>query len=122
MIHKPILITLGLLCVGLAVLGIFLPVLPTTPLLLLALACFAKSSEKLHTWLLTNKTFGPLIKTWHETRSMPRKAKIYAIISIVIVGGISFYSVHTSTLKLILVAALIIPVIIILTIKTTESL
>ena len=122
MLHKPLLITLGLFFVGLAVLGIFLPVLPTTPLLLLALACFAKSSEKLHTWLLANKTFGPLISHWHETRSMPRKAKVYAIISIVVVGGISFFSVHTNTLKLILVAALIIPVVIILKIKTTESL
>jgi hypothetical protein len=122
LIHKPILITLGLLCVALAVLGIFLPVLPTTPLLLLALACFAKSSEKLHTWLLTQKTLGPLIRTWHETRSMPRRAKVYAIISIVIVGGISFLSVETNMLRLLLAAALIIPVVIILKIRTTESL
>jgi uncharacterized membrane protein YbaN (DUF454 family) len=118
--HKPLLITLGLFFVGLTVLGIFLPVLPTTPLLLLALACFAKSSEKLHDWLLTNKTFGPLIKQWHETRSMPRKAKVYAIISIVIAGGISLLSVDTFMLKFLLIAALLIPVIIILRIKTTE--
>jgi uncharacterized membrane protein YbaN (DUF454 family) len=120
--HKPLLITLGLTFVGLAVLGIFLPVLPTTPLLLLPLACFAKSSEKLHDWLLTNKTFGPLIRQWHETRSMPRKAKVYAIISIFIAGGISLLSVDTFPLKLLMVAALLIPVVIILKIKTTESL
>jgi uncharacterized membrane protein YbaN (DUF454 family) len=119
--HKPLLITLGLVCVGLAVLGIFLPVLPTTPLLLLALACFAKSSVKLHNWLLTNKSFGPLIRQWNETRSMPRKAKIYAMISIFITGVISLFSVDTFMLKLILVAMLIIPVIIILRIKTAES-
>jgi uncharacterized membrane protein YbaN (DUF454 family) len=118
--HKPLLITLGLVFVGLAILGIFLPVLPTTPLLLLALACFAKSSEKLHDWLLTNKTFGPLIRQWHETRSMPRKAKVYAIIAIFIAGGISLLSVDTFMLKLLLIAALLIPVIIILRIKTTE--
>jgi len=119
--HKPLLITLGLVFVGLAVVGIFLPVLPTTPLLLLALACFAKSSEKLHSWLLTNKTFGPFIRQWHETRSMPRKAKVYAIISIFVAGGISFFSVDTIMLKLLLIAALIIPVAIILRIKTSES-
>lgn len=118
--HKPLLITLGLVLVGLAVLGIFLPVLPTTPLLLLALACFAKSSEKLHNWLLTNKTFGPLIRQWHETRSMPRKAKVYAIISIFIVGVISIVSVDAYILKILLIAMLLIPVVIILKIRTTE--
>lgn len=118
--HKPLLITLGLVLVGLAVLGIFLPVLPTTPLLLLALACFARSSEKLHEWILKNRTFGPFIKQWHETKSIPRKAKAYAMISILIGGGISIYSMDTFPLKLLLLAVLIIPVVIILRIKTTE--
>jgi len=122
MMHKPLLITLGLVFVGLAVIGIFLPVLPTTPLLLLALACFAKSSERLHNRLLTNKTFGPLIRQWHETRSMPRRAKVFAIISILIGGGISIYSVDAALLKLVLIAVLIVPVVIILRIKTTELL
>jgi uncharacterized membrane protein YbaN (DUF454 family) len=120
--HKPLLIILGLLFVGLAILGIFLPVLPTTPFLLLALACFAKSSEKLHAWLLTNKTFGLLIRQWHETRSMPRKAKIYALITIFIGGGISIYSVDTAMLKFLMTAVLVIPVVIILKIRTSESL
>lgn len=120
--HKPLLIALGLVFVGMAVLGIFLPVLPTTPLLLLALACFAKSSEKLNNRLLTNKTFGPFIRQWHETRSMPRKAKVYAIISILAGGVISAYSVYDVLLTLVLIAVLIIPVVIILSIKTTESL
>jgi uncharacterized membrane protein YbaN (DUF454 family) len=117
--HKPLLITLGVIFTGIAVLGMFLPVLPTVPLLLLALACFAKSSEKLHDWLLTNKTFGPLIRQWHETRSMPRKAKVYALTTIVIGGGISIFSVDTVVMKLCLVAVLIIPVVIILRIKTS---
>jgi uncharacterized membrane protein YbaN (DUF454 family) len=120
--HKPLLITLGIVFVGLAILGIFLPVLPTTPLLLLALACFAKSSEKLHNWLLTNKTLGPFIRQWHETRSMSRTTKAYALITIIIGGGVSVYSVDTSLVKILLTAVLIIPVIIILKIKTSESL
>ena len=119
--HKPFLIILGLLFVVLAVIGIFLPVLPTTPLLLLALACFAKSSEKLHNWLLTNKTLGPFIRQWHETRSMSRTAKAYALITIFIGGGVSVYSVETNLVKLLLTAVLIIPIIIILKIKTSES-
>jgi uncharacterized membrane protein YbaN (DUF454 family) len=117
--HKPLLITLGVIFTGIAVLGMFLPVPPTVPFLLLALACFAKSSEKLHDWLLTNKTFGPLIRQWHETRSMPRKAKVYALTTIVIGGGISIFSVDTVVMKLCLVIVLIIPVVIILRIKTS---
>lgn len=119
--HKPLLIILGLVLVGLAILGAFLPVLPTTPLLLLALACFAKSSEKLHDWLLTNKTFGAPIKQWQETKSISRKVKVYALITIVIGGTLSILAVDTKMHKLLLLAVLIIPVVIILKIKSTET-
>lgn len=119
---KPILISFGLLCTGLAFLGVFLPVLPTTPLLLVALACFAKSSEKFHDWLLTHKTFGPPLRQWHETRSMTRKAKVIAIITILISGGISLYSVDRVLFRFLLLAVITIPVIVILKIKSTESL
>jgi uncharacterized membrane protein YbaN (DUF454 family) len=119
--YKPLLIILGLVFVGLAILGVFLPVLPTTPLLLLALACFAKSSEKLHTWLLTNKILGPPIRHWQETKSITRKAKVYALITISIGGALSILSVDTKMLKLLLLAVLIIPVVIILKIKSTET-
>lgn len=118
--HKPLFITLGLVFVGLAVFGIFLPVLPTTPFLLLAVACFARSSQKLHDRLLANKTFGPIIRQWHETRSMPRKAKVYALITIVAGGVISVLSVDTVMMKLIMTSVLVIPVVIILKIRTTE--
>jgi uncharacterized membrane protein YbaN (DUF454 family) len=121
-IHRPLLIAFGLLFVGLAVLGMFLPVLPTTPLLLLALACFARSSERLHGWLLSHRAFGPLLKHWHETRSMPRRAKIGAIASIVIVGGISvLFFVEGVELKLVVTAILLIPITIVLSIDSTES-
>ncbi len=113
---------IGLVCVGLAVLGLFLPVLPTTPLLLLALACFARSSEKLHTWLLSNRTFGPLIRHWEESKSMPRKAKIYSITLIFVAGGVSAFIIENVSLKIAVIALLMIPVVIILNIKTTDSL
>lgn len=121
--HKPLLITLGLLFVGLATLGIFLPVLPTTPFLLLAVACFARSSEKLHEWLLSNRTFGPVIKHWQESKSMPRRAKVYSIISIVLVGGVSvLFFIDAVQLKIAVSFVLLAPVIAVLLIKTTESL
>ena len=119
--YKPFLTFLGLLFVGLAILGVFLPVLPTTPLLLLALACFAKSSEKLHTWLLTNKTLGAFIRQWQETKSITRKTKVYALITIFIGGALSILSVDTKMFKILLLAVLIIPVVIILKIKSTDD-
>ena len=79
----------GFLLVGLATAGIFLPLLPTTPLLLLAAACFANSSEKWHRWLMEHNLFGPIISNWHERRCIPRKAKIIAVASILLFGGYS---------------------------------
>lgn len=112
---------MGLLFTGLALIGIFLPLLPTTPLLLVAVGCFAKSSEKLHDWIMTHNTFGPLIRQWHETRSMPRKAKVYALLSIGIGGVISVLSVDSDDLKFLVIALLVIPVVTIIRIKTRET-
>jgi len=69
----------GLLCTALAVLGIFLPLLPTVPFLLLAAACFARSSERFHGWLLGHPQFGPLIRDYLEGQGMPLRAKIVAL-------------------------------------------
>lgn len=74
-----LLIAAGSLCVLLGVIGIFLPLLPTTPLMLLAAACFARSSRRFHDWLLANRTFGPLILEWEKHRSIPRRTKLTAI-------------------------------------------
>ena len=77
----------GFMLVGLGVLGIFLPLLPTTPLLLLAAACFSRSSERWHRWLLNHRTFGPIIHNWHARRCIPLKAKALAIVMVVLFGG-----------------------------------
>lgn len=74
-----LLMAAGALCVVLGVIGIFLPLLPTTPLMLLAAACFARSSRRFHDWLLANRTFGPLILEWERHRSIPRRTKLTAI-------------------------------------------
>lgn len=75
---------IGLMCVGLAILGVILPILPTTPFLLVAAACFAKSSPRLQKKLLANKTFGPLIHEWQQHRCIPRKAKRVALLTIIL--------------------------------------
>jgi uncharacterized protein len=76
---RGLLIAAGATCVALGVLGIFLPLLPTTPFMLLAAACFARSSRRFHEWLLSNRTFGPLILEWEKHRSIPRRTKLTAI-------------------------------------------
>jgi len=76
---RGVLVGAGLICVALGVLGIFLPLLPTTPFMLLAAACFARSSRRFHDWLLANRTFGPLIREWELHRSIPRRTKLTAI-------------------------------------------
>lgn len=71
---------IGLIAVALAILGIFLPLLPTTPFLLLASACFARGSERLHNWLLANKLFGTAIRDFEQGKGIPLKAKIAALV------------------------------------------
>lgn len=76
---RGLLISAGTLFVGLGVLGIFLPLLPTTPFLLLAAACYARSSKRFYDWLLNNKWFGSYIKNYREKKGIPSRVKITTI-------------------------------------------
>ena len=69
----------GFVSLGLAILGIFLPVLPTTPFLLLSAYCFSRSSKKWHQWLIKHKHFGKIIRDYNERRGVSLKIKIFAI-------------------------------------------
>ena len=82
---------LGFLFLGLALLGVFLPLLPTTPFVLVAAACFAQSSEKMHKWILANRTFGPMVRDWEEKRCVSYRVKTIAITSMLLVGGLSIF-------------------------------
>ena len=70
---------LGLMFVGLGLAGVFLPLLPTTPFLLLAAGCFARSSPAFHDWLVTHRLLGPYIRDWERDRSIPLTAKLTAV-------------------------------------------
>ncbi|WP_420568969.1 YbaN family protein [Thalassovita sp.] len=80
---------LGLLSMAIGVVGIVLPLVPTVPLMILAAFFFAKSSERLHNWLITHPQFGPSIQDWNEHGAIHPKGKRIATLSIVIVFLIS---------------------------------
>lgn len=80
---------LGLLAVALAIVGAVLPLLPTVPFLLLASFFFARSSERLHGWLLSHPTFGPVIEDWNRSGAIRPAAKKLATLSIVFVFTLS---------------------------------
>lgn len=93
-------IFLGLLFVGLGAIGVVVPGLPTTPFLILAAACFIRSSQKLYDWLIQNKTFGPYLKDYREGKGIPKKAKILAVSMIIIFVSYSvFFAIENPTIK-----------------------
>ncbi|MDO8326408.1 MAG: YbaN family protein [Cypionkella sp.] len=79
----------GLLSVAMAVVGAFLPLLPTVPFLLLAAICFSKSSDRLHVWLIQHGRLGPPIKAWQNSGSISLPAKWMASLSVLAAIGIS---------------------------------
>ena len=76
---KPVYFATGWLFFFLGVIGVVLPVLPTTPFMLLALWAFSKSSVRFHYWLYNHKFFGPPLKKWHQYRVIPLSAKILSV-------------------------------------------
>jgi len=86
-------IALGFFFVGLGTLGIFLPLVPTTPFLLLAAALFARSSQKFYNWLLNNKWLGTYIRNYREKKGIPPGAKIISITLMWLVIGYSAFFV-----------------------------
>jgi len=74
-----LLLGIGLLSLILGVVGIFVPLLPTTPFLLLSAACFMRSSRRFHTWLVTHPHLGPWIRDYLDGEGIPLKGKVYAI-------------------------------------------
>lgn len=91
---KYFLIIIGWLSVILGVIGIVLPLLPTTPFILLAATCFAKSSPRFHTWLKQHKYFGPIIDHYKSGHPIPIAARNRALFFIWLSLGISMYLLH----------------------------
>ncbi len=102
--QRTILIIIGWLAVVLATLGVVLPLLPTTPFLLLAAWCFARSSPRFHYWLLYRSWFGGYLRHWQAHRALPAGAKPKALIFIVLTFAVSVYLVNIVWVRLFLLA------------------
>jgi uncharacterized membrane protein YbaN (DUF454 family) len=85
------LLTVGWISLGLGAIGLFVPVLPTTPFVLLSAACFLRSSERLHTWLIEHPTFGSHIADYLAGKGLTRKTKVVALTTLWLSVGISVY-------------------------------
>lgn len=93
-IKKYFLTLFGLMCVALGLIGAVLPILPTTPFLILALACFAKSSPRFHQQLLNNRWFGADLQQWEQSRTITRRSKVKAMLLIVLTFAVSIGVLH----------------------------
>lgn len=101
---KAVLVVAGSLCLALAVLGVFLPLLPTTPFLLLASACYVRSSERLHGWLMGNRLLGSYIRNFKERRGIPLRGRVLTVVLLWLPLIYSVYRLDILWLKLLLVA------------------
>ena len=117
-VYKP----LGFLFLGLGAAGVVLPVLPSTPFVLLAAWFFARSSSYWHEKLLASELFGPMIRNWESKRCVSCRTKVVAIVSMLIAGGASVvFALEDTRLRLATGLLLLLGCITILSLKTCEQ-
>lgn len=109
-VKKAILIFVGTVCVGLGVLGMFLPLMPTTVFLLLAAYCYSRSSERFHNWLLTNRYLGKYISSYKSGKGISVRQKISTITVLWLSIGVSIWLLAASFWPTMLLAAVAIGV------------
>ncbi|GAB3378297.1 YbaN family protein [Spongiibacter taiwanensis] len=108
----------GALFLLLATLGVVLPLLPTTPFLLLAAACFARGSERWHQWLLSSRLFGPFLSRWESQRCVNCRTKWVALGSMLVCGSVSLGAHDMSAgLRLFGIALILIGAVVVLRLK-----
>lgn len=93
---RPIYMLAGLLATAVGIVGIFLPLLPTTPFLLIAVWCFSRSSPRLERWLLTHPTLGPPLVNWRREGAISARAKTIAVCLIIASYAFFYYRANPS--------------------------
>lgn len=121
LLRKYLLITAGFLSLGLGLIGIITPVLPTTPFLLLSSLCFVRSSDKLYDWLIHHKVFGKYIYNYLKYHAVTKRVKISALVFLWISLLISILIINLFWLKLVLIGIGAAVSIHILSVKTLNS-
>ena len=101
-LKRQLLIAAGTLSLAVGIIGIAVPVLPTTPFLLLAAGCYLRSSPRFYNWLMTNRLFGAYIRNYIEGRGIPVKVKLFIIILLWAAIGVSIWLTANLTVTLIL--------------------
>lgn len=120
-LRKKLLVLIGTICLASAILGIFLPVLPTTPFLLLAAVCYAHGSKRFYDWLMANRWLGPYIRNYREGKGVPLIQKVLVILLLWLTIGFSVWTVSLWWVQLVLIAIAGGVTIHLLTIKTLKS-
>ena len=103
-VWRAVLLVVGTASLVIGVVGIVLPVLPTTPFLLVTAACYARASTRLYGWLLGQKSLGPIIAEWRRSRSLPPGVKTRALVVVAVTFTVSVILVDALAVRLILVA------------------
>lgn len=111
---------IGTVALAIGILGIVLPILPTTPFLLLAAACYARASTRLYGWLLGQSALGPIIARWRESGSMAPGVKTRAIVIVVVTFSVSVFLVDGLLARALLVATATIVIFFLARIPTTS--
>lgn len=93
----------GTLCLGLGLFGILVPVLPTTPFLLLAAACYARGSQRFYCWLMNNRLFGTYIRSYREGRGLPLRVRAFTITMLwLTIGLTALFFVNETWMRILL--------------------
>jgi uncharacterized membrane protein YbaN (DUF454 family) len=101
---RRLLIGAGTLCTGLGIIGIFVPILPTTPFLLLGAACYMRSSDRFYRWLISNRIFGAYVRNYIEGRGMPAKVKVFTVLLLWLTMGLTIaFGVQNTVVRVVLI-------------------
>ena len=118
---RAIFVALGAICVVLGAVGTIVPGLPTTPFLLLAATCFARGSRRAHAWILRNRVFGPIIRTWQRERAVSRRVK--GVSSVMVIAAVivsMIWGVHALPLRIMLAAIGTVGLVVLLSLPTSR--
>lgn len=121
-ILRAVLLVIGTLLLGLGIVGIYVPGLPTTPFLLLAAACYLRSSERLFHWLVSHPRMGPQLRVFLQKKAVPRRVKVVSLaLAWAVLGGLALFVVQSAFMKLLLISLAIIKTVVMLALPTLED-